>query len=275
MLREHCRGYDPETWFCTGLRHEGDGIRLAFALGAAPEGLGLCEFHAPSVQGPLFLSLALREPGALIVNGSGRRFLDESIVDNPFEAANALRRQPGQTAFAILDGPLRAHVLRKAANKARGPLYEDQMRDPEQFVRLLDGLKGRRGRTADSLDAIAEAIGCDAGTLEATVTRYNDACARGHDDAFGKPQRHLRPIAEPPFTVLRGTVGFFNTIGGVRVSEHLEVVDDADRPIAGLFAAGVDVGGWQGDTYNFHLAGGSLGFALSSGRIAGARAAAR
>jgi fumarate reductase flavoprotein subunit len=248
---------------------------MGWELGAGRDGLGLCEFHAPSVQGPLFLSLALREPSSLIVTVDGDRFIDESIVDNPFEAANALRRQPGQTAFGLIDAALREAILEKAARKASGPLYEDQMNSVDQFRRLLDGLAGKRGAVVGSIGEAAAAIGCDPEHLTGVIQRYNASCAAGYDQDFGKHHRNLRAFERPPFTVIRGTVGFFNTIGGLRVSSRLEAVDDRGRPIPGLYAAGVDVGGWQGSTYNFHLAGGSLGFAINSGRIAARHAVAR
>ncbi len=53
----------------------------------------------------------------------------------------------------------------------------------------------------------------------------------------------------------------------------MEVLDKNQNPIVGLFAAGVDTGGIDADTYNFGLPGHSFGFALSSGRIAGKEAA--
>ena len=43
--------------------------------------------------------------------------------------------------------------------------------------------------------------------------------------------------------------------------------------VKGLFAAGVDTGGWSGKTYNPHLSGIALGFTINSGRIAGENAA--
>jgi fumarate reductase flavoprotein subunit len=53
----------------------------------------------------------------------------------------------------------------------------------------------------------------------------------------------------------------------------MEVLDRADNPIPGLYAAGVDTGGWESDTYNAVLSGTTFGFALNSGRIAGENAA--
>ena len=273
MLAEHCPDYEPDSWFCSGLRHDGDGIRMADGLGAAADGFGLCEFHAPSVQGPLFLSLALRDPATLILNSRGRRFFDEAIVDNAFEAANALRRQPGQVAFGILDARMRDAVLAKAANKSQGPLYEDQMNNTEQFRKLLDGVSGTRGGVANSIEEVAAIVGGDPEVVAGSIAEYNRFCASGYDEDFGKNRRYLQAVEQAPFYVLRGRVGYFNTIGGIKVSERLEVVDDGESPVPGLYAGGVDVGGWQGDTYNFTLAGGSLGFAFNSGRIAGRNAA--
>jgi fumarate reductase flavoprotein subunit len=149
------------------------------------------------------------------------------------------------------------------------------MNSPDQFRRLIEKLGGKRGAIVASIAEAAAVVGCDPEHLEGTVERYNAACATGYDHDFGKQRRYLRAVETPPFTVIRGTVGFFNTIGGLRVSDQLEAVDERGRPVPGVYGAGVDVGGWQGSTYNFHLAGGSLGFAVNSGRIAAAHAVAR
>jgi fumarate reductase flavoprotein subunit len=57
------------------------------------------------------------------------------------------------------------------------------------------------------------------------------------------------------------------------MNHHMEVLNRQDSPIPGLYAAGVDSGGWEGDTYNITLAGHSFGFAVNTGRIAGENAA--
>ena len=53
----------------------------------------------------------------------------------------------------------------------------------------------------------------------------------------------------------------------------MSVLDKDDYPIPGLFAAGIDTGGWCGKTYNPHFSGVALGFSVNSGRIAGENAA--
>jgi fumarate reductase flavoprotein subunit len=49
----------------------------------------------------------------------------------------------------------------------------------------------------------------------------------------------------------------------------MEVLDTRDNPIPGLYAAGVDTGGWTSDTYCAALPGTAFGWAINSGRMAG------
>jgi hypothetical protein len=44
----------------------------------------------------------------------------------------------------------------------------------------------------------------------------------------------------------------------------MQIFDKKDIPIKGLYAAGIDTGGWSGDTYNFSLTGTGLAFAINS-----------
>lgn len=53
-----------------------------------------------------------------------------------------------------------------------------------------------------------------------------------------------------------------------------QAVDEDNEPITGLFAAGVETGTTDWDTYNMGLSGHSFSSAINSGRIAGQRATA-
>jgi fumarate reductase flavoprotein subunit len=52
----------------------------------------------------------------------------------------------------------------------------------------------------------------------------------------------------------------------------MEVLDKSGKPISGLYAAGIDTGGWVGDTYCVQTTGTTFAFAINSGRIAGENA---
>lgn len=58
------------------------------------------------------------------------------------------------------------------------------------------------------------------------------------------------------------------TLGGIKVNDRLQVVTDKDKAIPNLYAAGSDVGGMYGDSYDLLMAGSTIGFAVNSGRIA-------
>jgi fumarate reductase flavoprotein subunit len=53
----------------------------------------------------------------------------------------------------------------------------------------------------------------------------------------------------------------------------MEVLNEHNNIIAGLFASGNDTGGWSADTYNYTLTGTAFSYAINSGRIAGENAA--
>lgn len=57
-------------------------------------------------------------------------------------------------------------------------------------------------------------------------------------------------------------------MGGIRVNSKLQVVTDEFKPIPGLYGAGTDVCDIYAGTYNYKLAGNTMGFALNSGRLA-------
>jgi len=67
-------------------------------------------------------------------------------------------------------------------------------------------------------------------------------------------------------------VSCLDTIGGIRINQHMEVFNKQDDPIPGLYAGGDAAGGWESDTYCILLPGSAFGFAINSGRIAGENA---
>jgi fumarate reductase flavoprotein subunit len=120
---------------------------------------------------------------------------------------------------------------------------------------------------------MADYIGADPGVLKATIEEYNYFCDHGHDEVFAKEQRYLLPLRKAPYYALKCFPSFHDTMGGIKVSEHMEVRDTWDNIIPGLYAAGVLPDGWETDDYCWVLCGSAFGFAINSGRIAGENAA--
>lgn len=123
-------------------------------------------------------------------------------------------------------------------------------------------------KIADTWEEMAEYIGCSAQRLLETVNEWNDFCAHGKDRLFVKKEQYMRPLLKPPFYAIQSRVAYLTTIGGIKINEHMQVVDKSGEPIPGLYAGGIDTGGWETDTYNVVLSGSTMGFSVTSGRIA-------
>ena len=112
--------------------------------------------------------------------------------------------------------------------------------------------------------------GVDADQALTTLREYDAAVAAGRASELPVPKRaNAHRLAEPPFHALLVRPGVTFTLGGIEVDDDLRVLDAADRPIPGLFAAGADAGGTYDDGYM-----GGLVLGLVQGRIAGRAAAA-
>ena len=121
-------------------------------------------------------------------------------------------------------------------------------------------------KIADSWDDIAEWIGAKPEVLKDTIHEYNVACKQGYDPDFLKDRRWLQTMNIPPYYALKATVGILHTCGGIKIDEHMQVIDKQGNPIPGLYAAGDETGGWEKVAPSFHISG--VGIALPGGRIA-------
>jgi fumarate reductase flavoprotein subunit len=123
---------------------------------------------------------------------------------------------------------------------------------------------------ADTLAALAEAVGLDATVLADTVKRYNASVPSGKDSDFGKDFTVLPTTfswTEFPFALEDGDGPFyafelkpavFTTAGGLAVNNAIQVLGTADnKPIVGMYAAGCDSGGLEGDSYDVGICEGS------------------
>jgi fumarate reductase flavoprotein subunit len=126
-------------------------------------------------------------------------------------------------------------------------------------------------KVSNSLEDLAKWIGIDPDTLESTIKEYNQFCQEGYDALFLKSKRWLLPLRTPPYYTIRCSVLILHTCGGIKINEHLEVVNKEGNPIPGLYAAGDETGGWENVAPSFIMS--SVGIGAPAGRIAGRNAA--
>ena len=126
---------------------------------------------------------------------------------------------------------------------------------------------------AESIEGLAGKMGVDPAVFKNTVDEYNSFCAKGHDDLFCKDPKYLWPIKGPTFYAVKARTVSLGSMGGIKINERAEAIDKKDRPIPGLYAAGLDAGGMFGDSYPIKGSSGLCSaFAMNSGRLAGENA---
>lgn len=210
------------------------------------------------------------KPGAIIVGKTGRRFVNEAA---PYHVL--VRRMHSEGAVpAWLIG--NREFLRKYGMGIARPF-------PYPFRHLV-----RQGylTEAPTLAALAAKVGIDPTGLAETARRMAAYAASGVDDEFGKgadiftralgdaehhPNPCLGPIGEGPFYALPLYPSDCGTALGLRTDEHARVLDPAGRPVAGLYACGLDMNSVLRG--NYPGAGTMIGPGMTFGYVAGTHAA--
>ena len=250
--------------------NQGDGLRMALAIGAMPWGQWSgCHATPISADWGEFAPRALTDRSnrlsylyGVMLNRQGVRFVDEGEDTNFYTYAKfgrAILAQPGAKAWQIFDQKV-IHLLepRYATSK---PLTADTL---EELVEQLD--------IDDKVQAVK------------TLHAYN-AAARNADEGFDPSRKDgistsgLTPektnwgirLDAPPFHAYSATGGITFTFGGVKVNENTQVMGTDWRPLKGLYACGEMIGGLFYDNYP---AGTGLVSGATFGRIAGRNAAA-
>lgn len=275
LLKKYCQFYTEDIRTSTG-PHTGDGLLMAIEIGAATEGLGRLRMSGPHFEGSSRnVGIICQQPNTVWVNKKGERFVDETTAFKHFESVNAVLQQPGKVSYTLFNEQIKQNIIEKGPIKVRqgvlyGPKKVDLIKLSEELEQEI--VKGTV-KVSNSWNDIAKWIGADPKILKSTINEYNSCCDRGYDDIFVKDRRYLIPLRSAPYYAMKGRASIMTTQGGIKINHRMEVLNNQDEPISGLYAVGDDTGGWEPDTYNVNLSGSGLGFALNSGRIAGENAA--
>ena len=108
------------------------------------------------------------------------------------------------------------------------------------------------------------------------MAHYNELVKAGEDSDFYKYPTYLVEIEETgPYYAAVNTCTFMTIMGGLRTSADMEVCDENDEPIPGLFNVGCMIGDMYANEYNFAIPGNSYGInCLTFGYTLGHRLAA-
>lgn len=248
----------------------GDGIRMAWDVGAGKEGTEVQASYRPGPRGvgtTNHVSATAKQPH-LWLTPKGERFCNEIIMlEWPF-AGNALERIGG-TMYVVYDQATLDHMAKDQGIDLGVGVMVPVGTKLSNFSKEWDeAVKAGWAFKADTLDGLAKATGMDPAKLKKTVEAYNGFCAVRHDAEFAKDPKYLREVKTGPFYAIKSVASTLGTLGGIKANERFEVVTQNEDPIPGLYAAGNDVGGMYGDSYDLLMAGSTVGFAVNSARIA-------
>ena len=225
----------------------GDGIALAEAVGAKLVDMDQVQVH-PTVQQdtdhPFLIGEAVRGEGAILVNKSAQRFVNE--LDTRKNVTAAIDDLNENGAYLILDQTIR-----------------DRVKAIEFYDKV--GLVV----TGQSVEELAKKDGLDAEKLIITVDKWNQSVADHNDADFGRTTGMERNISQGPFFSIHIAPAVHYTMGGVAINDKTEVLKENGQSIMGLFAAGEIVGGLHG---NNRIGGNSIAETVIFGRQAGQQA---
>jgi succinate dehydrogenase/fumarate reductase flavoprotein subunit len=124
---------------------------------------------------------------------------------------------------------------------------------------------------APTIEALAQTLDIDKNSLAATVHEYNRAVEAKNGQSL-KVARTGKPKAlRAPFYGLRVVSGITFTMGGILINGRGEVLNESEKAIPGLYAAGDAIGGLMGG-YRGGYTGGLMQ-AVVTGLLAGENAA--
>lgn len=127
------------------------------------------------------------------------------------------------------------------------------------------------GFTANSLEELAALIGLDEQKMLTSIARYNELCALGTDQDFGKDSSKMVAIVKAPFYAMRVDNGSFGSLGGIKINEKCEVLGTDGNTIKGLYAAG-EIANGELNGVSVPWSGAPLTQAVVLGRQAGIHA---
>lgn len=280
---KHCttmEGYPGNT---------GDGIRAAtwigadkddmptvmvFDRGGVPAGVGVGGMYAQSG-----IMTHIGSQPFLKVNHDGERFCNESV---PYDFIyHAATRERLSTYCMVFGSDWREQTRQfhtigcsRLQLSPSGSRYLLSSEDFTEFFFQNVLMPAGVAVEAETLEELAEKLQLPAEAFLATVKRYNELCAKGEDEDFGKEAYRMLPLDKPPYRGVTLGGQLLCTLDGLRINTDMQVLNARGEVIEGLYAGGNDSGGFFSDNYPELMVGIAMGRTFTFARLAGEKMAA-
>jgi len=291
-------GYPIYGWGTPG--NTGDGVKMVQMVGGDL-------WHMNNPAGPIGLALKVPDfvypfpliyrKGYIYIDRLGKRFMNEDrysahgkgwMAISHYEYNSAEIIPPGETfgRRETVEGPwyprIPCYVIIDETSRLAGPLAVGKSQgkgaigwsaihgtynwSADNSVEIAKGWI----KKGDTIEDLATKIGVVPATLKETLTTYNGNCELKKDPQFNRDTKKRIPLKTPPFYAIEAYPIMTNNQGGAKHNKDQQVLFADGRPIPRLYAAGE-----FGSIYGFLYQGaGNLGENISSGRVAGEKAAA-
>ncbi len=282
---------EGESLTCMDYR-TGRGVQMAYWAGAHLETTPVGGMNMKGLAVPGKMNVL---PQALWVDEYGKRFCNEyyptseqrgfqnifqtrktkwAVVDDNFTEYRQYT-MPQHAGFEATEDNIQA--LRDSLDEAyanyKGEAPEEE---EEEDMGMMGGPMTDNSFIADdTLEGLAAQMGYDEETTAAflqQIADWNQYCADGVDQQFGRDSKVLFPVDTPPYYAVQFDPELgetMTTMGGILTNGEQNAIDANYEPIPGLYVSGNDCGRRFSYEYVTPIPGCSLGFAITLGRECG------
>lgn len=218
-----------------------------------------------------------RQPYNIWINEKGERFADEATVFRDAGLTGTFPKRSDGRVWAVWDDATLNHVLmhnpggQVSGIKVESPQLQQLRKELKEASAANDGVFV----TANYLSELALKIGVSGDALKRSIRQYNKMAKQDLDTDFGKRPHWLRPVEGPNYYALRLDGVRSSAISGLSINSTFTVLDEKDKPIKGLYAAGVgigNIGGVENGIFTVWTDANVLGWSVFSGRKAAVEA---
>lgn len=167
-----------------------------------------------------------RFDGAILVNRSGKRFVEE--LERRDVVSQAILAQTDSVGYLVWAQEIEAVANRTTENKAE----VNSLKRADLFIE-------------GSIEECSKELDINLDRLKETINTYNSSVENGKDQEFNR-RGNLVKIEKGPFYIQTVAPAVHHTMGGIRINSGNEVLDIEGNIIKGLYAAGEIVGGIHG-----------------------------
>lgn len=253
---------DYDVMFTFGGLGPGDGQKMGLWAGAAWQKVFP---NAPMIDslGPAPYTQSVANHSGINLNIRGERFMNEDTIFSYSCLAGI--QQPQMTVHYIWDTAYanwfdKWDTFGSTIPETNGP----KAITPEQALASWDEMaESGEYLKADTIDGLlAQMENIEVETAKATLERYNTYASQGIDEEYHKNAKLLAPITTGPFygcSYTMNPANFLCITGGLRTNRDMQVCQEDDTPIEGLYNIGIMVGDMYANCYNFSICGHNLG----------------